>query len=319
MTVDRRYATTDYKGEELSEEQLQWLRENRVDIEPFTSLNWKTAESRDQWQDIHRRIEEAQHEAEWRSVLSDKTERSAAIIHVTNTNREKWLKRVGEHGLAYKDIRYTAPYQGFAHEHKQTTEDDPNRITYAVIAENEDITDVVEEAELEKQGEEYHETMGQFLNFPECCREFFIENWGTGEGEWADPMYEISCNTPSAERVENDDEEHIVVTDPNEWTNAMYRYFGLRFITHLPCSWECERSAEIAKKRGQIMADNGYKDAANSLYKWLYEPMLWESAKGIANIRNQHITASANSSSYWETKKVTWKEPHQPGGSILRE
>lgn len=313
---DRVYNSTDVHGNELTEEEEQWCEHNQYLPEPFTKNNWKTAKARDTWRDLLRRAQRGRDMAEWKSLLDDRTERKAAIIHVNNYNREEWLTRVGKHGLAYRDIRYTEPYDGFSHKHFDTDINDPRRLTYAVIATNEDVADKMEEAELEMGGREKHDVVGEFLNFPECCREFFLNHW-VDEG-YVDPMYEVTCNTPSAHPVDGDPNT-IVIEDGSPWLNELWRYFGWSFPTHIPCSWECEEAIEVAKHRGQLMAENGYREEANTLYNWLDEPMVWSGYKGIAHIRNEHMIGSAGTSSYWDEKTLIWGEEHADGGSIVEE
>jgi hypothetical protein len=309
------YNRTDYNGNELSDEELEYLKENAWHAEPFTKTNWKTASSRDEWSELLQEAAHAKQVAEWRSVMDGSTERKAAIIHVDNNNREKWIRRVGEYNLHYRDIRYSKPYNGYSHKFLPTDENDLERITYSVIAENPDIADKMEEAELEMGGEERHRTVGELLGFPDCCLDHFADVW-LGDDRKIDPMYEASCNTGCAEAIDGN-RNHVYIPDQNPWTNSMYRYFGWSFITHLPCSWDCEKSEEIAKSRGSIMDENGYTDAANALYKWLYKPMTWTGYKSLAHIRNEHMIGSAGTSCYWNEKKIVWNDEHPQGGSIV--
>lgn len=278
-------------------------------LDPFEQFNWKTAEARDQWNDLIQQMSEAKFEAEWRSVLDDETEREIAIIHVNNYNREEWMRRIGEHGLVYRDIRYSKPYSGFSHKFFPTNEHDLSRNTYSVIAEDPDVADHIKEVELEWDGPERHDEVGKHLGFPDCCREFFNDVW-LDKG-LIDPMYEISCNTPSARAVDGD-RERVLLGDPNPGTNVMWRYFGLSFITHLPCSWECEESIEIARQRYRIMAENGYEGTANALADWLDTPFTWNGYHSIATVKNRYATSASSTSSYWSPKEVVWKRPHEP-------
>lgn len=286
---------------------------SRVRLDSFCKTNWKTAESRDQWADVFRRMTHAKHQAEWRSIMDDETDRKVALIHVRNDNREEWLKRIGDHNLYYRPIRYTKPYQGFAHEHKPTDKSDLERITYAVISTDREALETVYNAE-SKEGFTDHSTVGKYLGFPDCCREFFNEVW-IGQ-ERVDPMYEISCNSENAEPIDGD-RENLRIVDPNPGTNVLWRYFGLGFITHLPCSWDCEKSIDIARTRYRIMCENGYEEEANAMYQWLNAPHVWDGYKSICHIRNRHMAASSSTSCYWSKKRIEWKEKHSPGGSII--
>lgn len=279
--------------------------EYEIDTGSYTHLNWKTPRSRDAWREYISGMGQAKSAAEWMSVMDDETERKAAIIHINNYNREEWLKRVGEHDLHFRPIRYSEPYNGFAHKFSPTTENDPNRITYSVIAEDADVADKMEEAEMEMVGVDRHNVVGELLGFPECCREFFMEDWATRGIR--DPMYEISCNTPSASCIDGN-RNHIHVEDPNPGVNNMWRYFGISFITHMPCSWECEESIELARNRYRIMSENGYTEEAQYIHEWLDQPFTWSAYHGQANIQNMHVTAKVNSSCYLDEKRVVWKE-----------
>lgn len=290
-----------------------------VRLDPFENTNWKSAAARDEWAELLDTMSKAKTFAEWYSVLDPDCARDAAIIHINNYNREKWLRRLGEHDLHYRDIRYSKPYGGFSHKFFPTDEHDPERLTYAVIGQTEEIVEEMKDAELNGGRHARHDIVGQHLGFPDCCRSFFNDEW-VGEGDTyqqrkIDPMYEITCNSGNAERIDGDPHT-LQVMDPNPGANVLWRYFGWSFVTHLPCSWDCEASIEIARNRYRIMAENGYEDAANALYHWLSSPHTWDGLHGICNVRNQYMTAESTTSSYWEKKTIVWDKPHAPGGAV---
>lgn len=281
-----------------------------IDIEPFARTNWKVVDARNGLAEPLRRAAEGKQRAEWLSVHNGDARRRAAIIHVTNTNRERWIRRCQERDLVYRDIRYSEPYDGFAHEFSPTTLDNPNRITYSVVAQNEDIADKMVEAETEMQGEERHRTVGELLGFPDCCLDFFAEHW-LGEDSKRDPIYEITCNSGNAECIDGD-HENIRVVDPNPGASILWKYFGWAFVTHIPCSWDCEDSIDIARTRYEIMAEDGYEDAASVLSEFLREPAVWSGYHAIAEVRNRHCIGTAQTSDYWSEKRVVWGEEHEP-------
>lgn len=314
MTIKPKYVQEDINGNKLTDKEKEWTEQNSLDLDPFDKRNWKTAESRDEWRDVLRKASSAKSTAEWKSVSEGKTDRKAAIIHVNNKNRERWLRRLSENNLVYRDIRFTKPYGGFSHKFFPTDKSDPERITYAVIAKNEDIADKMEEAETELSGIEKHETVGKLLGFPRCCRKFFNKHFL--EKGIIDPMYEATCNTSDVNKIEGS-REKLHVPSPNPYNNALWRYYGWSFVTHLPCSWDCEKTAEIGKMREQIMRDNGYSQAADKLYEWLNAPAVWTGKAGLLNIKNKHFTGSARTSDYWSMKTIVWRAENKPGGSIL--
>lgn len=312
--IEPQYVQTNVDGTPLTEEEQAWVDDHDIRLEPFEKKNWKSPSSREGWRDVLQRAARGKSEAEWRSVLDGRTERRAAIIHVNNYNREAWLRRVSEHDLVYRDIRFTRPHQGFAHGFTDTDVDDLERITYAVVAQDVDVADEFVEAETELGSLEKHDVVGELLGFPECCRDFFADVWAS-QGQ-IDPMYEVACNSGNAEAIDGDRED-VLIRDPDPWNNVLYRYFGWAFITHIPCSWDCEASMEIARSRGELMADNGYKDAANALWEWLSEPMVWTGYHGICHLVNQHFLGSSSTSDYWSKKRIVWGEENAPGGSVI--
>lgn len=312
--IEPEYAKKDVNGKELSEKQKKWLENNGIELNPFDKRNWKTAESRDNWKSLMRRAADAKMEAEWRSVREGSTDRKAAIIHIYNNNREEWLKRLSEEDLVFRDIRYTEPYGGFSHKTFPTDKNDPERVTYAVIAQNSDIADKMEEAENGAGEVRSHEIIGELLGFPKCCRDFFNEYFI--EKQLKDPMYEIACNTEGAEKIEGD-AQNLKIPDPYPKVNPIWRYFGWGFITHLPCSFKCEHSRDVAEKRKQIMIDNGYRDAVEAMEEWLNLPAEWTAKAGLMHIVNKHFIGSARGSDYWSMKRILWKKKNLPGGSIL--
>lgn len=313
-TVEPQYITHDVNGNELTQKQQEQVMSHVHNemVEPFTVTNWKTAESRDVWKDLISRMAEAQREVEWLSVMDGETDRKAAIIHVNNYNREKWLRRLGENNLVYRDLLYSEPYDGYSHQHFPTDIHNPERFTYAAIAQNNDVLDKMEEATHELVGHEGHNLKGKMLGFPKCCRDFFGEVWSMREQ--IDPMYEVACNTDSAEMIDGNPNK-IRITDPNPGANVLWRYFGMNFITHIPCSFDCEDSIEIARNRYRLMVENGYEEEANALTKWLNLPFTWSGLHSQALVKNEHMIGLTKTSTYVNEKEIVWGE-RQPTESV---
>lgn len=303
---------TDIHGNELTAAEREWTETNSVRLDSFAKTNWKSAAARERWQDVHEEITKAKYFAEWHSVLDDRADREAAIIHVDNYNREQWLERLAEHDLFYKPIRYSKPYDGFSHKHIPTDISDPERFTYAVISTDEDTAEEFREIEHDEEMDsaERHSRIGAFLGFPACCREFFGEVWLDGV---IDPMYEVTCNSGNATPIDGD-RENLLVEDPAPWTNILWRYHDLSFLTHIPCAWDCEHSIEIAKTRGEIMADHGFEETANDLWRWLGEPAVWTGHNAITHHKNRYMIGAASTSEYFSKKRIVWKAENEPGG-----
>lgn len=315
--IEPQYAEADVFGTELDEDARKWARDpaNRVRLTPHVKTNWKTLDARTGHAETMAEVRSARREAEWHSVVADSTDRQAALVSVSNVNRERWLEIVSEYDLIYRPLRYTQGYDGFTHQHRPASPQDPDRHTFSVVAANTDVADAMEAAHDPDEPTD-HDTIGALLGFPACCREAF-EQWFIDE-QRVDPIYEIACNTGSAETIDGD-RERVHLPDPEPWANVMYRYFGWSLLSHLPCSFDCEASHAVAEGVGEVMVDAGYRDEANALWYWLREPTTWTATNGLCHVRNQHFIGGANSGAYWSRKEVVWREPHAPGGTIIDE
>lgn len=308
------YAETDVHGNPLTDEQKEWTEDNTLRLESFRKSNWKTGASRDAWSDLLKEAANAHYEAEWRSAIDPDSDRQAAIIHIDNYNREEWMRRIGKYDLYYRDIRYSAPYDGYSHKHLPTDEHDLERITYSVISTDEDVADDFHYTESEIYGAERHRIVGEYLNFPDCCIDFFNDVWND-QGQ-IDPIYEMACNTPSAEPVDGDNNT-VRIEDFTPWNNMLWRYLGLSYPTHIPCSFTCEKTEEISQYRHELMCEHGYEEAAKALIDWLHHPTVWSGHNALAHIKNEYLIASSQTSEYWNKKTVILGEQNPSGGSII--
>lgn len=306
------YITTDFKGNELTEEEFEQLEEHKYRGYPFIKWNWKDARSRDSWKHHLQTIVEAQYATDVYSVTSDRlANRDAAQVIFENEHREKITELANEVGLTYLEIDHGDKNDGFSHLMNPGARDKldslEESITRAVIADKE-VAKVVDEL-YGRDDEDSHRELGRLFGIPECCIEFYIEQ--AVKEDRIDPLYEVACNTEDVEMIDGDPTQ-LRVVDPEPWNNVLWRYFGWSYINHIPCSFDCEESKEIAKARGNIMAENGYRVSANALFEWLQKPMTWASLKSLAHIKNENVTSSAQSSCYWDEKYIVWGEEHDP-------
>lgn len=308
----------DVHGNELNSDQLQSLSEfsDGLQLSPFLKTNFKTAESRDKWNDILSTVHELSSEMEYWSLLSDATDRKIKIIHYSHDNREQWLNRVSEDGLHFKHIHSVERYEGYNNTHVHTTKHDPNRMSYSAIGTSQDVVEKAHEAETELTGEERHRTMGKLLGFPDCCVEYFIDSWVNFDGphDKVDNIFSIAQNTDNS-TVLDDKGNTIRIDDPEPYTNILWKPFGWKFITHTPCSYDCQHTVDVAKKRGRIAAEHGYRDEINALYNWLDKPMEWSGFKALTRLANADMLGSYQCTPYWDKKTVIWKGEH-PSESV---
>lgn len=128
--------------------------------------------------------------------------------------------------------------------------------------------------------------IGELLGFPPCCIDFFEKTW-VGEGS-VDTTWDMAMGTSNAV-VQG---STVRVSGPPE-TNILLRWLGVRLVTHLPCSFDCEHTLTMAR----ALADVGRKRHFGEWVDWIYEmlewPVEWSALHGIAEIRTPVVTISS--------------------------
>lgn len=106
--------------------------------------------------------------------------------------------------------------------------------------------------------------IGRLLGFPECCIEFFHETW-VGRG--------VRDTTGAMLQADGGD-------GPPE-ANILLRRLGIRLVPHLPCSFSCWGTVELARQMIDVADACGLEDVGEVL-QILGLPMSWNSANGAA-------------------------------------
>lgn len=116
--------------------------------------------------------------------------------------------------------------------------------------------------------------IGQLLGFPDCCIAFFQKYWV--EQQFVDTTWPMSLSGTQG---------------PKE-CNILLRWLGVRAVSHLPCSFDCKHSYNIARSN----IDWGYANGLETEMQWLEEmldwPVQWSALHGIAEIRTPILKIS---------------------------
>jgi hypothetical protein len=196
------------------------------------------------------------YECEYQTAVQG--QRRATTAHVSIDNLQETIDRFNRDGMIFTPCRRSGFYQGFAHQHKEVKPGDPYYWFGAV-------TRTVEDGLLFKEAEAKgdHQTMGKLLGYPECCTEYFTENFPVNY----DPVW-LGCES---------------APDGNPAVNILLRYFGIRVISHLACSPSCEGSLKQGVERIEIMRGMD-REGTDRLLEFLSGPMTWDSYHGIVEI-----------------------------------
>jgi hypothetical protein len=121
---------------------------------------------------------------------------------------------------------------------------------------------------------------GRLLGYPTCCIEHFNKYW-VNQG------YVDSTWTMAADKLtltDNDHTIHINADTPPE-CNILWRWQGIRLVSHLPCSFDCKATEELGMKMAELGRTLGYSKEIDWIYEILSWPVEWSALHGIAEIR----------------------------------
>ncbi len=89
------------------------------------------------------------------------------------------------------------------------------------------------------------EKMGSLLSIPSCCIKFFCDNYFSAYKNNLDFIPIIFNNT---------------IGKNNYWCNIISQYFNYSLISHFPCSFNCSKTIDIAKKNYLLLKENNIND-----------------------------------------------------------
>lgn len=119
------------------------------------------------------------------------------------------------------------------------------------------------------QGHVSDDMLGELLGYPTCCREAFARTWGAGQIDSTYDQY-MGNSEPTAD-------------GPVE-ANILWRWLGIRWVSHLPCSFTCERTVELGQKYRETAMTQGYYEELVTIDTVLRWPTMWSAINGIGEI-----------------------------------
>lgn len=122
--------------------------------------------------------------------------------------------------------------------------------------------------------------LGTLLGYPTCCQEHFAKTWGQGQ---VDSTFEQWVHTNR---------------QPFTIAHTMLRWMGIRLVSHMPCSFHCKPSTDIANENLKFMATQlgpAVKESALLINEVLHWPLKWSRKFGIAEIVSPALKISTRS------------------------
>jgi 2-polyprenyl-3-methyl-5-hydroxy-6-metoxy-1,4-benzoquinol methylase len=105
---------------------------------------------------------------------------------------------------------------------------------------------------------------------------------------------------------------HIKADTPPE-ANILWRWQGVRLVSHLPCSFDCESTEKIGIQMAELGRKLGYNEQIDWIYEFLSWPVEWSALHGIAEIRTPINKISAR------TDMTPWKYTVQKFSNMYPE
>jgi len=220
---------------------------------PFGRLLWFNLPAKREWDPVIKKLNVKIQELEMLSVV--KNQRPCGTVTLDPHDILDYEKKYPE--LIFKPIRNVKKFQGFAHKHETAGPKDP---FYSHYVASKSLISATMFKDAYWSGD--HHTQGRLLDFPECCRNFFYETWSKG---YIDPTAQMAGKD-----------------NPHPWCNPLLRYIGVRVSFHLPCSFNCKPTIELAEKRLSLLENEDQKILIKAL---LSMPMEWDCWHGAVQIK----------------------------------
>lgn len=240
------------------------------DMPEFTRVSWVSDSAKGIWGPRLKAINEAWSVIEWKSVVAGV--RPCALLTVSPDCYVNQASRWLTDGLialpltlygAPRSYSVTAlPYDGSR-----------SPVIRCVLGERDR---VMEFSEAWGQSDDCH--IGQLLGFPKCCQNFFHDVWV--HEQLIDTTIPMSVRSDGADASR----DSISVVQDSK-ANILWRWLGLRFVPHLPCSFSCGDSIEFAERMERVGKDLDYADEMDWLAEILTWPVHWTALHGIAEAK----------------------------------
>lgn len=272
------------------------------EIEPFTRIAWKTKAGKDIWNDRILRISNTYSNAEYEMLKQGY--RKAHTSHIDINNLPQMLEKLDRDDLIFTPVAKSAYYQGFSHKHRTPKPDEPF-YWYGVVTKTYEDGQKFKMSEREKGN---HSVIGELLGYPECCRNYFEKVWTQG---YYDPVWQTAEETEGVKVKETETAFIAEIKDGFPESNQTLRYFGVRVVSHFPCSFKCKETKKLSKIWLKVMHQID-REAADWAIELLSAPMEWDSYHGIVKVNTPWFVGITHTYPYVEKNRIIrlngWRE-----------
>jgi len=231
---------------------------NRLDfsLPNFFRMQWANDESRKIWEPRIAKISSA-----WQEIELAK---GAAIQFISIDNLIDYAKKLSKMGkIAFPVAKSGISSSGYVSKSEPVKN---NQFEYRVAAISPE--DIHKWANAKDDRE-----IGELLGYPQCCIDFFDKYWN--QDKYIDLTWPMVIDTPSNE---------VILQDVLPENNILLRWLGVRPVSHLPCSFYCAATREIAKDNIEA-AGFGFKEEMKWMMELLSIPVNWSAIHGIGEVK----------------------------------
>ena len=255
-------------------------------LDDFCRRQWVSEASRDLWEPRISRIGAQFNAAEIASV--EVGMRTAALQNISPEMLPELAKRAAEKQLIAIPLGTQGRSDGYSASPLTVTPGQP-RDYRVVITRIQNARDFLSAWKCSDD-----DRIGYLLGYPDCCTQYFSETWGEG------------CVDPTWYAAESISGEHA----PME-ANILLRWLGVRYIPHMPCSFDCEGTVELGQKMRALIP----QPEQEWMDELLLMPMLWSAVNGIGEVVTPIVTLNFRSDPAPVRREILRKGDSYPEGS----
>ncbi len=259
----------------------------------FTSHHWATAEVKTVWEPRIQKICDCIAELEWRSVLEGL--RQCALRIVSPSELQPLSELLDPYGLIVIPLERIAVVDGYASARRAAREGESFHYWCAIGRTG----DVQTLKSAQSIGEQV--TIGRLLGYPDCCTSSYRRVVWVQDG-FVDTTWPMAQDTATKRIISA---THVEIPGVS-WCNILLRWLGIRIVFHLPCSFDCQPTIQIAMQHAEVARAAGFDREIDWLLEMLSWRVEWSALYGLAEITTPAGTTYGVTDATAERYRVTY-------------
>lgn len=266
-------------------------------LHDFTRICWVSDSAREVWEPRLRRITNAWIEIEWLAVTAGV--RSCCITMASPERFVECAPRWIQHGLNALPIAVVGAGEGYSSTSVAVEYGKPFGFRLVLGSSKH-----VSEFKKAWDGSD-DRAIGELLGYPPCCREFFKRVWV--DEKLVDTTWPMAVAT-----VPSDVGDALIEFSSPPKSNILWRWMGVRAVSHLPCSFACDATIELADRFIEVGRKHGFDEEMDWLLQILDWPVEWSALHGVAEIKTPILKVSTQTDATPSKYTVRYKGRSTP-------